>query len=116
MFVPWFALILLISLFQGLLVGVLGVIWNTTIGDSVEQHLRGRVNSIDAIGSFILIPPAMVLGGMMIERLGLEAAFVVAVSIMVAATIIGVVVPSFRRFERIPTERFPITADQSRSD
>ena len=115
-FVPWFALILLISLFQGLLVGVLGVIWNTTIGDSVEQHLRGRVNSIDAIGSFILIPPAMPLGGMMIERSGLEAAFIVAVSIMVAATIIGVVVPSFRRFERTATERFPIIADQSRSD
>jgi len=52
----------------------------------------------------------------MIEDLGIEAAFIVAVSIMVAATIIGIVVPSFRRFERIATERFPITADQSQSD
>ncbi len=114
-FVPWFVLILVITLVQGVMVGVLGVIWNTTIGDSVEQHLRGRVNSIDAIGSFILIPPSMLLGGKMIEELGIEAAFIVAVSIMVAATIIGIVVPSFRRFERIATERFPITADQSQS-
>jgi MFS family permease len=114
-FVPWFVLILVITLIQGVMVGVLSVIWNTTIGDSVEQHLRGRVNSIDAIGSFILIPPSMFLGGKMIEELGIEASFIVAVSIMVAATIIGIVVPSFRRFERIATERFPITADQSQS-
>ena len=50
-----------------------------------------------------------------IEGLGIEAAFIVAVSIMVAATIIGIVVPSYRRFERVATERFPITADPSRS-
>jgi len=112
-FVPWFSLILLISVIQGFIVGILSVIWNTTIGDSVEQHLRGRVNSIDAIGSFLLIPPSMLLAGKMIGDLGLEVTFMVAVAIMVASSIVGIVVPSFRRFERIGTEQFPITADQS---
>ena len=95
-----------------------------TMGSVVMPEMR-RYNydtslatgSLAASGTLgILIPPSMLLGGKMIEDLGIEAAFIVAVSIMVAATIIGIVVPSFRRFERIATERFPITADQSQSD
>lgn len=114
-FVPWFGAIVLIAIFQGLMGGVLGVIWNTTIGDSVEQRLRGRVNSIDMIGSFLFIPFAPIFGGYLIDGIGLKATFLIAVSIMVAATIIGVVVPSFRRFERLATARFPITDDQNQS-
>jgi len=30
---------------------------------------------------------------------------------MVLTTTAGLIVPSFRRFERIPTERFPVKAD-----
>jgi MFS family permease len=115
-FVPWFGAIMIIAIFQGLMGGVLGVIWNTTIGDSVDQRLRGRVNSIDMIGSFLFIPFAPLFGGYMIDTIGLQATFLIAVSIMVAATIVGVVVPSFRRFERIGTERFPLTGSQNRSD
>ena len=48
---------------EGTLGGTLGVIWRTTMSDSVDQHLRGRVNSLDAIGSLIFIPLAPVLGG-----------------------------------------------------
>jgi hypothetical protein len=55
----------------------------------------------------------MLLAGKMIGDLGLEVTFMVAVAIMVASSIVGIVVPSFRRFERIGTEQFPITADQS---
>ena len=105
---PWFFGILLIALVQGLIIGVLGVIWNTTIGDSVDQHLRGRVTSIDAIGSFLFIPFAPIMGGYMIDGIGLTATVFIAVSIMVASTIIGIIVPSFRRFERVATEQFPI--------
>jgi DHA3 family macrolide efflux protein-like MFS transporter len=105
---PWFFGILLIALVQGLIIGVLGVIWNTTIGDSVDQHLRGRVFSIDAIGSFLFIPFAPIMGGYLIEEIGLTATVFIAVSIMVASTIIGIIVPSFRRFERVETEQFPI--------
>ena len=112
-FVPWFGAIMIIAIFQGLMGGVLGVIWNTTIGDSVDQRLRGRVNSIDMIGSFLFIPFAPLFGGYMIDTIGLQATFLIAVSIMVAATIVGVVVPSFRRFERIETERFPLTGSQN---
>ena len=112
--IPFWA-ILVFVLLEGVLGGTLGVIWRTTMSDSVDQHLRGRVNSLDAIGSLIFIPFAPILGGAMIEATNVLTTYSIAVSFMVLTTTAGLIVPSFRRFERIATERFPITADQNPS-
>ncbi len=112
--IPFWA-ILVFVLIEGVLGGTLGVIWRTTMSDSVDQHLRGRVNSLDAIGSLIFIPFAPILGGAMIEATNVLTTYSIAVAFMVLTTTAGLIVPSFRRFERIATERFPITADQNPS-
>ena len=111
-----FMLILVFVFLEGVLGGTLGVIWRTTMSDSVDQHLRGRVNSLDAIGSLIFIPLAPLMGGWMIEETNVLTTFAVAVSFMVLTTMAGLVVPSFRRFERVDSELFPIAIDQSQSD
>ncbi len=103
-----FWLILFFALVQGTMGGMMGVIWRTTMSDSVDQHLRGRVNSLDAIGSLIFIPLAPFLGGWMIETTNVITTYSVAVSFMVLATMFGLLVPKFRHFDRIETERFPI--------
>jgi len=108
--IPFWA-ILVFVLLEGVLGGTLGVIWRTTMSDSVDQHLRGRVNSLDAIGSLIFIPFAPLLGGWMIETTNVLTTYSIAVAFMVLTTTAGLIVPSFRRFDRIVTERFPITAD-----
>ncbi len=110
-----FLLILIFVLLEGILGGTLGVIWRTTMSDSVDQYLRGRVNSLDAIGSLIFIPLAPLLGGWMIEETNVLTTFSIAVSIMVLTTLAGLVVPSFRRFERIETPLFPIIDDRNQS-
>ncbi len=107
-----FLLILLFVLFEGVLGGTLGVIWRTTMSDSVDQHLRGRVNSLDAIGSLIFIPLAPLVGGWMIEETNVLTTFSVAVSVMVLTTMAGLLVPSFRRFERVDSDLFPIVGDR----
>jgi MFS family permease len=112
--IPFWA-ILVFVLLEGVLGGTLGVIWRTTMSDSVDQHLRGRVNSLDAIGSLIFIPFAPLLGGWMIETTNVLTTYSIAVAFMVLTTTAGLIVPSFRRFDRIATERFPITADQNLS-
>ncbi len=112
--IPFWA-ILVFVLLEGVLGGTLGVIWRTTMSDSVDQHLRGRVNSLDAIGSLIFIPFAPLLGGWMIETTNVLTTYSIAVAFMVLTTTAGLIVPSFRRFDRIATERFPITADQNPS-
>ena len=111
-----FWLILVFVLIEGTLGGTLGVIWRTTMSDSVDQHLRGRVNSLDAIGSLIFIPLAPVLGGWMIETTNVLTTYSIAVAFMVLTTTAGLIVPSFRRFERIEHPDFPITPDQSLSE
>ncbi len=108
--------ILLFVLLEGFLGGHLGVIWRTTMSDSVDQYLRGRVNSLDAIGSLIFIPFSPLLGGWMIERTNVLTTFSVAVSLMVLTTMAGLVVPSFRRFERVDSDRFPIDSSQMSAD
>ena len=112
--IPFWA-ILVFVLLEGVLGGTLGVIWRTTMSDSVDQHLRGRVNSLDAIGSLIFIPFAPLLGGWMIETTNVLTTYSIAVAFMVLTTTAGLIVPSFRRFDRIATERFPITADRNLS-
>ena len=111
-----FLLILFFVLIEGIMGGTLGVIWRTTMSDSVDQHLRGRVNSLDAIGSLIFIPLSPLMGGWMIEETNVLTTFSVAVSFMVLATMAGLIVPSFRRFERVDSELFPIKVDRSQSE
>jgi MFS family permease len=113
--IPFWA-ILVFVLLEGVLGGTLGVIWRTTMSDSVDQHLRGRVNSLDAIGSLIFIPLAPILGGAMIEATNVLTTYSIAVAFMVLTTTAGLIVPSFRSFERVDSERFPITAGQNPSD
>ena len=110
-----FWLILVFVLIEGFLGGNLGVIWRTTMSDSVDQHLRGRVNSLDAIGSLIFIPFAPLIGGWLIAETNVLTTYSIAVSFMVLTTMAGLIVPSFRRFERVDSEMFPIMADQSQS-
>ena len=86
------------------------------MSDSVDQHLRGRVNSLDAIGSLIFIPFAPLIGGWMIETTNVLTTFTLAVSIMVLTTKAGLIVPSFRRFERVNSDLFPINDSQTQSD
>ena len=111
-----FILILLFVLIEGILGGSLRVIWRTTMSDSVDQHLRGRVNSLDAIGSLIFIPLSPLIGGWMIEETNVLTTFAIAVSIMVLTTMAGLIVPSFRRFERVDSDLFPIKDSQTQSD
>jgi len=108
-----FLLILLFVLIEGFLGGTLGVIWRTTMSDSVDQHLRGRVNSLDAIGSLIFIPFSPLIGGWMIQATNVLTTFTLAVSIMVLTTMGGLIVPSFRRFERVDSDLFPISDSQT---
>ncbi len=113
--IPFWA-VLVFVLLEGVLGGTLGVIWRTTMSDSVDQHLRGRVNSLDAIGSLIFIPFAPLFGGWMIETTNVLTTYSIAVAFMVLTTTAGLIVPSFRSFERVDSERFPITAGQNPSD
>jgi MFS family permease len=104
--IPFWA-VLIFVLIEGILGGSLMVIWRTAMSDSVDQHLRGRVNSLDAVGSLIFLPIAPLLGGWLISLTNVLTTYSIAVSFMVLTTTIGLLIPSFRNFQRNPSEKFP---------
>jgi len=104
--IPFWA-VLIFVLLEGILGGSLMVIWRTAMSDSVDQHLRGRVNSLDAVGSLIFLPIAPLLGGWLISLTNVLTTYSIAVSFMVLTTTIGLLIPSFRNFQRNPSEKFP---------
>ncbi|MDE0953257.1 MAG: MFS transporter [Candidatus Poseidoniales archaeon] len=106
--IPFWA-VLIFVLLEGILGGSLMVIWRTTMSDSVDQHLRGRVNSLDAVGSLIFLPIAPLLGGWLISLTNVLTTYSIAVSFMVLTTTIGLLVPSFRNFRRSHSDDFPTT-------
>ena len=106
-----FWLILLFVLIEGLLGGSLQVIWMTTLSDSVDQYLRGRVSSLETMGSLFFIPLSPLLSGWLIEETSVLTTYSIAVSLMIIVTLPGLLVPPFRRFVRVDTEQFPIKAN-----
>ena len=106
-----FWLILLFVLIEGLLGGSLQVIWMTTLSDSVDQYLRGRVSSLETMGSLFFIPLSPLLSGWLIEETSVLTTYSIAVSLMIIVTLPGLLVPPFRRFVRVDTELFPMKAD-----
>ena len=105
--IPYWIILIFVAL-EGIIGGILMVIWRTTMADSVDQYLRGRVNSLDSFMSLIFIPLSPLLGGWMIEETNILFTYIIAVSIMIIVTTSGIVIPSFRKFERVASEQFPI--------
>ena len=106
-----FWLILLFVLIEGVLGGNLQVIWTTTLSDSVDQYLRGRVSSLETMGSLFFIPLSPLLSGWLIEETSVLTTYSIAVSLMIIVTLPGLLVTPFRRFVRVDTEQFPIQAN-----
>lgn len=100
-------LILIFVVIEGVMGGSLIVIWRTSISDSVDQYLRGRVNSLDSLCSLIFIPLAPLFGGFLIEDTSVLFTYIIAVSAMVLVTTIGILIPPFRKFQRIESSLYP---------
>jgi len=103
-----FMVLLIFVLIEGVTGGIIGVIWRTALSDSVDQHLRGRVNSLDAIGSLIFIPWTPFIAGWMIDSTNVITTYSVAVIFMLMATAFGLFTPKYRSLKRVDSEEFPM--------
>ncbi len=73
-------------------------IWETSIQELIPQHLRGRVRSIDFLGSYSLIPLAMLGAGAAAEAVGAAPLFLIAGSLSALLALTALLVPGIRRF------------------
>ena len=92
--------ILIASMFIfGLASSVFALIWANTLQEMVPGPLLGRVFSIDALGSFVLLPIGFALSGWLTELVGAPTVFLIGGLGTVLLTGLGLLHPAIRRLD-----------------
>jgi MFS family permease len=92
------------------------IIWLTLLGLTVPNYIRGRVSSIDYLGSYWLIPLSMALTGPVAALLGPRLTLVGAGVGGAVAVLLTLVVPGVRRPVFLPAPSEGISAGQVAED
>jgi MFS family permease len=80
----------------GLNYSVFGLIWNNTLQEMVPHDRLGRVYSIDALGSWVLLPIGFALAGWATDRFGAPLVFLIGGFGTIALTALGLFHPAIR--------------------
>jgi MFS family permease len=91
--VPFLALAAFLG---GAAIAVFGLIWTNSLQELVPRHLLGRVSSIDALGSFVLLPVGFGVAGWATDLIGAPLVFVIGGSATVILALLGLSHPAIR--------------------
>ncbi len=87
------------TLISGLTTAVFSLIWVHTLQEMVPKHLLGRVSSIDALGSFVLLPIGFSLAGWGTDVVGAPAVFLVSGLGTIILTLLPLLHPAIRNLD-----------------
>jgi len=92
--------ILVASMFiSGLSTSVFALIWTHTLQEMVPGELLGRVYSIDALGSFVLLPIGFALAGWATDLFGAPTVFLIGGLGTMVLTSLGLLHPAIRNLD-----------------
>lgn len=77
-------------------IAVLELVWVNTLQEMVPSDRLGRVSSIDALGSYALLPVGYGLAGLAADRLGAAPVFVLGGAISAGLILLGLLHPAVR--------------------
>jgi len=80
----------------GLFISLFSLIWTNTLQELVPRHLLGRVSSIDALGSFVLLPVGYGIAGWATDLIGAPLVFGIGGAMTIALTLLGLLHPAIR--------------------
>jgi len=83
----------------GLCTSVFALIWNHTLQEMVPVDLLGRVYSIDALGSFVLLPVGFSIAGWATDLVGAPTVFLAGGCTTIAITAIALLHPAIRNLD-----------------
>ena len=86
-------------LVMGAAEATLGLVWTNTLQETVPGERLGRVASIDALGSWALLPLGFGLAGILADRLGPSPVFVLGGAISALAIGLGLLHPAVRNLD-----------------
>ena len=92
--------ILTISMFiSGISFAVFALVWTHTLQEMVPGDMLGRVYSIDALGSFVLLPVGFALAGWGTELLGAPTVFLIGSMGIIVLVLLGLSHPAIRNLD-----------------
>ena len=80
----------------GVFTSLFGLVWINTLQELVPRHLLGRVASIDALGSFVLLPIGYAVAGWATDIAGAPMVFAIGGAITVVLALLGLLHPAIR--------------------
>lgn len=83
----------------GFTYSVFGLIWNNTLQEMVPHEMLGRVYSIDALGSWVLLPIGFALAGWATDLIGAPTVFLVGGFSTIALALLGLSHPAIRNLD-----------------
>jgi len=83
----------------GLCATVFGLLWTNTLQELVPRDKLGRVTSIDALGSFVLLPLGFGLAGWATDRLGPPMVFILGGAITAVLALAALFHPTIRHLD-----------------
>jgi MFS family permease len=92
--------VLIASMFiYGLNFSAFGLIWNNTLQEMVPHRLLGRVYSIDALGSWVLLPVGFAIAGWATDAFGAPVVFLAGGVGTIVLALIGLAQPAIRTLD-----------------
>jgi MFS family permease len=83
----------------GLCASVFGLVWTNTMQEMVPRASLGRVTSIDALGSFVLLPIGFGLAGWATDRVGPPWVFILSGAITAVLALAACLHPTIRNLD-----------------
>lgn len=112
--VPWW-LVLASCLVGGFASGFLNPILGAVVFERVPAPLMGRVTTLNSALCWSLMPLGGLLGGVLTDRLGVDAALLIVGVTYLGATMLPLVIPAFRQFGRAGSRTYSAAAASSTS-
>ncbi len=96
----WPVPILLVAMFiGGSATSIFSLIWTHTLQEMVPGDMLGRVSSIDALGSFVLLPIGFALAGWGTDRLGAPTVFLIGGIGIILLVLLALFHPAIRNLD-----------------
>ena len=84
---------------SGLATSVFALIWTHTLQEMVPGELLGRVYSIDALGSFVLLPIGFAIAGWATDRVGAPLVFLIGGTGTILLALLPLLHPAIRNLD-----------------
>jgi len=96
---PGLGWLMMAAVVYGMAFSATGLVWTNTLQELVPTEALGRVSSIDALGSFVLMPLGFYFAGVVTDAYGASTAFLLGGAATIALALLALSHPAVRTLD-----------------